>query len=59
MPDQDFGAIACWYEHLFNMTHKDRVVHRLKPDVYLNLPHVGLTQGSCLMNKLLVERTEL
>ncbi|KAI6185759.1 Beta-1,3-galactosyl-O-glycosyl-glycoprotein beta-1,6-N-acetylglucosaminyltransferase 3 [Aphelenchoides besseyi] len=40
MPSYDFGAAACWYEELLRRTHVDRGLHRLNPDVYLNLPHV-------------------
>jgi hypothetical protein len=40
MPEFDFGAIECWHETIFNRTYLDRGVHRLRPRVYQELPHV-------------------
>ncbi|KAI6212731.1 Beta-1,3-galactosyl-O-glycosyl-glycoprotein beta-1,6-N-acetylglucosaminyltransferase 3 [Aphelenchoides besseyi] len=40
MPSYDFGAAVCWYKELSRRTHVDRGLHRLKSEVYLNLPHV-------------------
>ncbi|KAI1728314.1 core-2/I-Branching enzyme domain-containing protein [Ditylenchus destructor] len=40
MPEFDFGAISCWHETIFNRTQLDRGTHRLKPEVYKQLPTV-------------------
>jgi hypothetical protein len=34
------GAIVCWNEVLFNRTHNERGIHRLKKDAYVKLPQV-------------------
>jgi hypothetical protein len=49
MPDFDFRAILCWYEHLFNRTHMPecRVEEPscgLDENYYRNLPHVRFQQ---------------
>uniref|UniRef100_A0A914D174 Uncharacterized protein n=1 Tax=Acrobeloides nanus TaxID=290746 RepID=A0A914D174_9BILA len=41
MPDYDFGAMVCWYEHMFNRTHVEPPNSKnLNPDYYLSMPHV-------------------
>jgi len=43
VPDQDFGAISCWYETMFNRTYldgKDKWRERLDEQFYTQLPHV-------------------
>jgi hypothetical protein len=42
LPNRDMAAFACWHEMLFNRTHLDRGLHRLKPNIYLDLPQVIL-----------------
>lgn len=44
MPENDFGAISCWLEHLHNRTHFNRGVDELDPQVYLDLPTVSLKE---------------
>lgn len=44
MPDEDFGAISCWHELIFNRTHIERRLDRLDADLYLNLPHVSYSR---------------
>uniref|UniRef100_A0A915CX10 Uncharacterized protein n=2 Tax=Ditylenchus dipsaci TaxID=166011 RepID=A0A915CX10_9BILA len=45
MPGFDFGAIACWYEKLFNRSYVElRTVARLNEDYYKSLPHVRFNQ---------------
>uniref|UniRef100_A0A914ENK6 Uncharacterized protein n=1 Tax=Acrobeloides nanus TaxID=290746 RepID=A0A914ENK6_9BILA len=40
MPDYDFGAMVCWYEHMFNRTHVEPPNSKnLNPDYYLSMPH--------------------
>jgi hypothetical protein len=40
LPDRDFGSVVCWHELMFNRTHLDRGIKRLRAETYLNLPHV-------------------
>ncbi|KAI6177789.1 hypothetical protein M3Y97_00945900 [Aphelenchoides bicaudatus] len=44
-PDNEFGAIVCWNEALFNRTHNDRGIHRLNKNSYAKLPQVRLNNA--------------
>jgi hypothetical protein len=41
LPDQDFEALLCWHEKIWDRTHRERGIERLQKEVYLNLPQVG------------------
>ena len=41
-PSEDFGAVDCWYEELFNRTYRqpERGISALDKKFYTELPHV-------------------
>lgn len=42
VPQEDWGAVLCWHEMMRTRTHKERGIERLKSEVYLGLPQVGI-----------------
>ena len=40
MPNEDYGAISCWFEYLHNRTHVGRDISWLNEQLYLNRPQV-------------------